>query len=103
MLTNISTEIFNYWWDKGYKIHIHITGDLAFEVYLKMVENAMKRNPGENHRTAFHHIGLFDAAQAERMAKSKIEASANPYYLWALADKYSETGLGPQRAANLVP
>jgi hypothetical protein len=97
------TEIFNYWWDKGYKIHIHITGDLAFEEYLKMVENAMKRNPRENHRTTFHHIGMFDAAQAERVAKMKIEASANPYYLWALADKYSETGLGPDRAANLVP
>jgi predicted amidohydrolase YtcJ len=68
-----------------------------------MVENAMKRNPRENHRTTFHHIGMFDAAQAERVAKMKIEASANPYYLWALADKYSETGLGPDRAANLVP
>ena len=97
-----ATEIFNYWWDKGYKIHIHITGDLAFEEYLIMVENAMKRNPREDHRTTFHHIGLFDAGQAERMAKLKIEASANPYYLWALADKYSETGMGPERAANMV-
>ena len=96
-------EIFNYWWDKGYKIHIHITGDLAFEEYLKMVEDAMQRNPRKNHRTTFHHIGLFDAGQAKRMAAMNIEASANPYYLWALADKYSQTGLGPERAANLVP
>ncbi len=95
-------EIFNYWWDKGYKIHIHITGDLAFEKYLDFVEAAMKRNPRDNHRTTFHHIGLFDAEQAQRMADLKIEASANPYYLWALADKYSETGLGKERAANMV-
>jgi len=95
-------EIFDYWWDKNYKIHIHITGDLAFEKYLDFTEAALKRNPRKNHRTTFHHIGLFDAKQAQRMADMNIEASANPYYLWALADKYSETGLGPERAANMV-
>ncbi len=95
-------EIFNYWWDKGYKIHIHITGDLAFEKYLDFTEAAMKRNPRKNHRTTFHHVGLFDAAQAQRAADLGIEISANPYYLWALADKYSKTGLGPTRAANMV-
>jgi predicted amidohydrolase YtcJ len=95
-------EIFDYWWDKGYKIHIHITGDLAFEKYLDFTEAAMKRNPRENHRTTFHHIGLFGAGQAQRMADLNIEASANPYYLWALADKYGETGMGPERAANMV-
>ena len=95
-------KIFNYWWDKGYKIHVHITGDLAFEKYLDFTEAAMRRNPRKNHRTTFHHVGLFDAAQAKRAADLGIEISANPYYLWALADKYSKTGLGPERAANMV-
>ena len=95
-------EIFDYWWDKGYKIHIHITGDLAFEKYLDFVAAAMKRHPRKNHRTTFHHVGLFDAAQAQRAADLGVEISANPYYLWALADKYSKTGLGPERAANMV-
>jgi len=95
-------EIFNYWWDRGYKIHIHITGDLAFEKYLDFTEAAMKRNPRKNHRTTFHHVGLFDAEQAQRAADLGVEISANPYYLWALADKYSETGLGPERAAAMV-
>ncbi len=95
-------DIFNYWWDKGYKIHIHITGDLAFEKYLDFVEAAMKRNPRQDHRTTFHHVGLFDAAQAQRAADLGVEISANPYYLWALADKYSEIGLGPERAAAMV-
>jgi len=95
-------KIFDYWWDQGYKIHIHITGDLAFEKYLDIVEAAMKRNPRKNHRTTFHHVGLFDAEQAQRAADLGVEISANPYYLWALADKYGETGLGPKRAANLT-
>lgn len=95
-------QIFDYWWDKGYKIHIHITGDLAFEEYLNFVERTMKRHPRKNHRTTFHHVGLFDAGQAQRAADLGVEISANPYYLWALADKYSETGMGPERAANMV-
>jgi len=95
-------QIFNYWWDHDYKIHIHITGDLAFEKYLDITEAAMKRHPRKNHRTTFHHVGLFDAEQAQRAADLGIEISANPYYLWALADKYGETGLGKERAANMV-
>jgi len=95
-------EIFDYWWGKGYKIHIHVTGDLAFEKYLDIVERAMKRHPRKDHRTTFHHVGLFDARQAQRAADLGIEISANPYYLWALADKYSTVGLGPERAANMV-
>jgi predicted amidohydrolase YtcJ len=31
-----------------------------------------------------------------------MDASVNPYYLWALADKYSEIGLGEERGQNLV-
>jgi len=95
-------KIFGYWWDKGYKIHIHITGDGAFEAYLDIVERAMKRNPRKDHRTTFHHVGLFDAGQAQRAVDLGVEISANPYYLWALASKYSETGLGPERAASMV-
>ncbi len=63
-----ATKIFDYWWDRDYNIHIHITGDQAFEEYLKMVENAMKRHPRKDHRTTFHHVGLFDAEQAQRTA-----------------------------------
>ena len=94
--------LFDDWWEAGFRIHIHITGDQAFEEYLDIVEAAQARNPREDHRTTFHHVGLFGADQAERAAELGIEVSANPYYLWALADKYAETGLGPERAANMV-
>jgi hypothetical protein len=36
------------------------------------------------------------------MAELGMEASVNPYYLWALSDKYAEHGLGQERAENLV-
>ncbi len=95
-------ELFDYYWDRGFKMHVHITGDLGVEKYLDVVERAIKRHPRNDHRTTFHHLGLFTPEQAERMAVLGVEASVNPYYLWALADKYSETGFGPERASFMV-
>jgi predicted amidohydrolase YtcJ len=95
-------QIFNQYWDLGYKIHIHITGDLAFQKSTDMVERAQLRNPRKDHRTTFHHVGYFTPEQAQRAAKLGVEFSANPYYLWALADKYGEIGLGLKRASHMV-
>ena len=38
----------------------------------------------------------------KRFKELNIETSVNPYYLWALATKYSDVGLGKERAENLV-
>ena len=92
----------NYYWDKGYKIHIHANGDLGIQLCLDTVRQMQKRNPRKDHRLTLHHLGYFTADQADEMKELGIEASANPYYLWALAEKYSKYGLGPKRAQNLV-
>ena len=92
----------NYLWDKGYQINIHANGDLGIQVCIDITRRMMERNPRENHRLTLHHMGYFTDEQADEMKKLGIEASANPYYLWALADKYSEHGLGKERAENMV-
>jgi hypothetical protein len=95
-------EQMNIYWDKGYKIHIHVNGDLGVERCLDVTRKMMARNPRKNHRMTYHHLGYFTDDQADEMKKLGVEASVNPYYLWALADKYSEHGLGPDRAQNMV-
>ena len=92
----------NYYWDRGYKIHIHANGDLGIQLCIDTVREMQKRNPRKDHRLTLHHLGYFTADQADEMKELGIEASANPYYLWALAEKYSQYGLGPKRAKNLV-
>lgn len=99
---DVFKEQMDFYWDKGYKINIHANGDLGIQMCLDIVEDMMKRNPRENHRLTLHHVGYFTEDQADQMQKLGVETSANPYYLWALADKYSEYGLGPERARNLV-
>jgi len=95
-------EQMNFYWDRGYKIHIHANGDLGIQLCIDIVRKMMKKNPRKDHRLTLHHVGYFTDDQADEMKELGIEASANPYYLWALADKYAEHGLGPDRAKNMV-
>ena len=93
---------FSMYWNNGYKIHIHSNGDLGQQMVIDLQEKMLERNPRKDHRSTLHHMGYFTPDMVEQMDQLGMEASVNPYYLWALADKYSEFGLGPQRAENLV-
>ncbi|MEZ7998275.1 MAG: amidohydrolase family protein, partial [Halioglobus sp.] len=90
------------YWDNDYKIHVHSNGDLGIQQVLDFNSADQKRNPRSDHRLTLHHMGYFTDAQAQQVADLGMDASVNPYYLWALADKYSEIGLGKQRGENLV-
>ena len=96
-------EQINFYWDKGYKIHIHANGDLGIQRCIDITREMMQRHPRKNHQLTLHHLGYFTAAQADEIQELGIEASVNPYYLWALTDKYSKYGLGKKRAQNMVP
>lgn len=90
------------YWTLGYKIHMHSNGDLGQQEVIDYVKNEQEKYPRKDHRFTLHHMGYFTKDMAKEMVDLGIEASVNPYYLWALADKYSEFGLGKERAENLV-
>jgi len=90
------------YWNQGYKVHVHANGDLGQQVVIDLVSEMQTENPRKEHRFTLHHMGYFTADMTDQMAELGMEASVNPYYLWALADKYSVHGLGPGRAQNLV-
>ena len=90
------------YWDNDYKIHIHSNGDLGIQQVLDFNNEDQKRKPRTDHRFTLHHMGYFTDSQAQQVADLGMDASVNPYYLWALADKYSEIGLGEARGENLV-
>ncbi len=90
------------YWDAGYQLHIHITGDLGMDVVLDMLERRMRENPRANHRTVIVHFPNSTEAQVDRIARLGAIVSANPYYPVGFADKYAKFGLGPQRADVMV-
>ncbi|MEX3070694.1 amidohydrolase [Vibrio alginolyticus] len=95
-------EQLSFYWNKDYKIHVHANGDKGIQQVLDFNREDQKRLPRSHHRFTLHHMGYFDSDIAEQVKALEMEASVNPYYLWALADKYSEEGLGRARAENLV-
>ncbi len=90
-----------FYWSNNYKIHVHANGDLGIQELIDMVDPLYKEKPYD-HRFTLHHMGYFTSDQADQMADLKMEASVNPFYLWALSDKYSEFGLGEERSESLV-
>jgi len=97
-----SEILFNYYWNKNYKIHVDINGDLGVKKYNAIVKRALEKNPREDHKTTYHNLGYFTSYEAQNMATLDIKASVNPNYLWALSDKYNEVGFGAKRADNMV-
>jgi predicted amidohydrolase YtcJ len=94
---------FDVYWEAGYQIHVHQTGDLAVDMILDAVERNMRRMPRPDHRTTLVHFGYAREDQADRIAELGCIVSANPYYVTALSDRYGELGLGQERADDIVP
>ncbi|MEX0274176.1 MAG: amidohydrolase, partial [Flavobacteriaceae bacterium] len=99
---NLFREQISMYWNAGYKIHVHANGDLGIQMVIDNVAGLQKTKPRKDHQLTLHHMGYFTDDMAGQVADLGMEASVNPYYLWALADKYSEVGLGKKRGESLV-
>jgi predicted amidohydrolase YtcJ len=93
-------KAFQVYWDAGYQIHIHVTGDAGVDLVLDNLELNMRRNPRYDHRTVVVHFPVSAPDQVERIKRLGAIVSGNPYYVTALADKYSDVQ-GPERADQM--
>jgi predicted amidohydrolase YtcJ len=95
--------MFQTYWDAGYQIHVHNNGDAGLDVLLASFEKAMARKPRTDHRTVLVHFGFAQPDQIAKWVGMGGIVSSNPYYVTALAGRYAKLGIGPERAANMVP
>jgi predicted amidohydrolase YtcJ len=102
MNPDVFAKAFAVYWDAGYQIHVHVTGDLGVDMVLENIDLNMRRRPRYDHRTVLVHFAVSRNDQIERIKRLGAIVSGNPYYITALADKYSEVGLGPERADQMV-
>ncbi len=93
---------FKIYWEAGYQIHTHVNGDEGLRVVVETLEENMKTYPRKDHRFTVVHFAVSTEEQVKALGKLGAIVSANPYYVTALADKYSEVGLGSERAVNMV-
>ena len=99
---DLFAKVFRKYWEAGWQIHVHQNGDAGLDMLLDSLEDNMRRTPRYDHRTVVVHFGFSAKDQVERIKRLGAIVSANPYYVTALADKYSESGVGPQRANEMV-
>lgn len=95
-------KAFKTYWDAGYQIHIHTTGDEGLEMVLNTLEKNLKDNPRDDHRTVIVHFASSTDAQVARIAKDGAIVSGNPYYVNGFADNFGANGLGKDRADAMV-
>ena len=90
------------WWTEGYDIHIHCNGSLALTLILDSLEEAKSTHEGQDQRLIVEHFGVSTPEQVARLKKLGVAVSANPYYLYSMADTYAEGNLGPEQGAQIV-
>lgn len=96
-------EFARSYWKAGYQIHVHTNGDGGAKLVLDTLQQLLDEKPRVDHRLTIEHYGYADDGTSRRIAKLGAQVSANPFYLYALGDRYASTGLGTDRAARIAP
>ena len=89
-------------WNAGYRIHVHCTGDLGVELALEILEKLQFERPRFNHRFTIEHFGVSTPEQVRRIADLGAFVSANIYYLHELGDAYWKHSIGFERASQMA-
>jgi predicted amidohydrolase YtcJ len=102
MEPELFARTFRIYWDLGYQLHIHVTGDAGVDLALDHLELNMRRNPRFDHRTVLVHFAVSRPDQVDRIRRLGAVVSGNPYYPVVLSDNYRVNGLDPERADPMV-
>ena len=94
-------NIARIYWNKGYSIHVHVTGDLGVELAIDTLEKLQFEKPRFNHRFTLEHFGLSTPEQVHRLSKLGANVSANAYYVHELSNLYANHSVGYERASSM--
>lgn len=72
----------------GYQITVHAQGDQAIDMYLNVVERALKENPRKNHRHRIEHAGISSPDLQQRMKELEMIPIPNPPFPYEFGESY---------------
>ncbi len=90
------------YWDAGWKIHVHCTGNLGLELALDALAELQAARPRFDHRFTIEHFGLSTEEQVARIAALGAQVSANIWYLHELGEVFARRSIGYERASQMV-
>ena len=90
------------YWQAGFAIHVHCTGDLGLELAIDTLEKMQWEKPRFNHGYCIEHFGFSNPEQVARLSKLGAMISANVYYLFELSEQYATHSVGFERAYTMA-
>ncbi|HGG64865.1 MAG TPA: amidohydrolase [Rhodobacteraceae bacterium] len=90
------------YWNAGWKIHIHCTGNLGLELALDALAALQFERPRFDHRFTIEHFGTSTEEQVARIKALGAIVSANIWYLHELGEVFANTSIGYERASQMV-
>ncbi|MBM7610396.1 putative amidohydrolase YtcJ [Lysinibacillus composti] len=72
----------------GYQITVHAQGDKAIEMYLNVVERALKEHPRDNHRHRIEHAGISTPDIQDRIKELGMVPIPNPPFHYEFGESY---------------
>lgn len=78
------------------QLAIHVIGDRAVEVVLKILEKVLRETPKENHRHRLEHVSVLNPMLIRKMKEMGVVASVQPHFI--VSDVWIVDRLGKARA-----
>jgi predicted amidohydrolase YtcJ len=85
----------------GINVHIHCNGELAIQVFIDAMEDALRQCAWLDHRHTVQHCALATSAQYRKMSKLGMCANLFVNHMWYWADQHYEFTVGPERAKRM--
>jgi predicted amidohydrolase YtcJ len=102
MVPELFEERVRAFWQAGFKIHVHCTGNLGHELALDVLEKMQKEHPRLDPCFTIEHFGVSTEEQVWRIKELGARVSANPYYVHELGETYWAKSIGYERASQMV-
>lgn len=90
------------YWREDFDVYHHVNGDLGLDVTLDVLEELLTERYRADPIFDLHHFGISREDQIGRIARLGATVSTNGYYLYLFGDKWSQVGIGHERASQMT-
>ena len=97
------TEIVGAYYPLGWQMACHVQGDAGVDTILDVYEQAVRRNPRDDHRLRLEHVGAIRPEQLQRAAELGVTCSIFVDQIHYWGDVIVDGLFGPERGSRWMP
>jgi predicted amidohydrolase YtcJ len=97
------TEIVGAYFPLGWPMACHVQGDAGVDTILDVYEEALRRNPRDDHRLRLEHVGAIRDEQLQRAANLGVTCSIFVDQIHYWGDVIVDGLFGPERGSRWMP